>query len=94
MNTPSPLTSYASTVITCTSPSEPFTPYEESDVSPAANVTCDDFTSDDISKYTQLQILKFYVLLFGTFTESFPIFPLFKRLLCLSIYCLFHFVLY
>ena len=54
MNTPSPLASYASTVITCTSPSGPFTPYEESDVSPAANVTCDDFTSDDISKYTQL----------------------------------------
>jgi len=48
MNTPSPLASYVSSVIT--SPSEPFTPYEESDASSAA-VTCDDFTSDDISKY-------------------------------------------
>jgi len=52
MNTPSPLASYVSSVIT--SPSEPFTPYEESDASSAANVTCDDFTSDDISKYIQL----------------------------------------
>jgi hypothetical protein len=51
MNTPSPLTSYVSSVIT--SPSEPFTPYEESDVSTTANVTCYDFTSDDISKYIQ-----------------------------------------
>jgi hypothetical protein len=52
MDTPSPLASYVSSVIT--SPSEPFTPYEESDASSAANVTCDDFTSDDISKYIQL----------------------------------------
>jgi len=70
MNTPSPLASYVSSVIT--SPSEPLTPYEESDASSAANVTCDDLTSDDISKYSQLRILKFYVYLFGTFTESFP----------------------
>jgi hypothetical protein len=52
MNTPSPLASYVSSVIT--SPSEPFTLYEESDASSAANVTCDDFTADDISKYIQL----------------------------------------
>ena len=52
MNTTSPLASYVSSVLT--SPSEPFTPYEESDTSSAANVTCDDFTSDDISKYIQL----------------------------------------
>jgi hypothetical protein len=52
MNTPSPLASYVSPVIT--SPSEPFAPYEESDTSSATNVTCDDFTSDDISKYIQL----------------------------------------
>ena len=52
MNTPSHLASYVSSAIT--SPSEPFTPYEESDAFSAANVTCDDFTSDDISKYIQL----------------------------------------
>jgi hypothetical protein len=52
MNTPSPLASHVSSVIT--SPSEPFTPYEGSDTSSAANVTCDDFTSDDISQYSQL----------------------------------------
>jgi hypothetical protein len=52
LNTASPLASYVSSVIT--SPSEPFTPYEESDASSAANVTCDDFTSDDISKSIQL----------------------------------------
>jgi len=52
MNTPSPLASFVSSVIT--SPSEPFTLYEESDASSTANVTCDDFTSDDISKYIQL----------------------------------------
>jgi len=51
MNTPSSLASYASSVIT--TPSEPFTPYEESDAFSAANVACDDFTSD-ISKYVQL----------------------------------------
>jgi len=51
MNTPMPLASYVLSVIT--SPSEPFTPYEESDASSAANVTCDDFTSNDISKYIQ-----------------------------------------
>jgi len=51
MNTPSPLASYVSSVIT--SPSEPFTPYEESDASSAA-VSCDDFTPDDISKYIEL----------------------------------------
>jgi hypothetical protein len=42
MNTPSPVASYVSSVIT--SPSEPVTPYEESDASPTANVTCDYFT--------------------------------------------------
>jgi hypothetical protein len=52
MNTPTPLASQVSLVIT--SPSEPFTPYEESDASSAANVTCDDFTSDDFSKYIHL----------------------------------------
>jgi hypothetical protein len=52
MNTPSPLASYVSSVIT--SPSEPITPYEESDTSSAANVTSDNFTSNDISKYIQL----------------------------------------
>jgi len=52
VNTPSSLASYVSSVIT--SLSEPLTPYEESDASSAANVTCDDFTSDDISKYIQL----------------------------------------
>ena len=52
MNTSSPLASYVSSVIT--SLSEPFTPYEESDASSAANVTSDDFTSDSISKYIQL----------------------------------------
>jgi hypothetical protein len=52
MNIPSPLASYVSSVIT--SPSEPFIPYEESDAYSAANVTCDDFTSDDISKYIEL----------------------------------------
>jgi len=52
VNTPSPLASYVSSVTT--SPSEPFTPYEESDAASVANVTCDDFTSDDISKYIQL----------------------------------------
>jgi hypothetical protein len=52
MNTPSPLASYVSSVIR--SPSELFTPYEESDASSAANVTYDYFTSDNISKYIQL----------------------------------------
>ena len=52
MNTPSPLASYVSSVIT--SPSESFTPYEESDAFSAAYVTCEDFTSNDISKYIQL----------------------------------------
>jgi hypothetical protein len=52
MNTPSPLASYVSSVII--SPSEPFTPYEESDASSAANVTFEDFSSNDISKYVQL----------------------------------------
>ena len=52
MNTPLPLASYVSSVIT--SPSKPFIPYEENDASSAANVTCDDFTSNDISKYIQL----------------------------------------
>ena len=52
MNTPSPLTSYVSSVIT--SSSETFTPYEESNAFSAANVTCDDFTSHDISKYIQV----------------------------------------
>jgi hypothetical protein len=51
MNTPSPLASYVLSVIT--SSSEPFSPYEESDASSEANVTCDDFTSDNISKYIQ-----------------------------------------
>ena len=52
INTPLPLASYISSVIA--SPWEPFTPHEESDASSAANLTCDDFTSDDISKYIQL----------------------------------------
>jgi HSP90 family molecular chaperone len=52
MNTPSSLASYVSSEIT--SPSESFATYEESDASSAANVTCDDYTSDDISKYIQL----------------------------------------
>jgi hypothetical protein len=47
MNIPLPVASYVLSVIT--SPSEPFTPYEESDASSAANVT-----SYDISKYIQL----------------------------------------
>jgi len=51
MNTPSPLASYVSPVIT--SPSEPFSPYEESDAS-SVTVTCEDFTSDDISKDIEL----------------------------------------
>jgi hypothetical protein len=51
-NTPTPLASYVSSVIP--SPSEQFAPYEESDAFSTANVTCDDFTSDDISKYMQL----------------------------------------
>jgi HSP90 family molecular chaperone len=51
-NTPTPLASYVSSIIT--SPSEQFALYEESDAFSTANVTCDDFTSDNISKYIQL----------------------------------------
>ena len=52
MNTPLPLACYVLSVIT--SSSEPFTPYEESDATSAAYVTCDDFTSGDISRYIHL----------------------------------------
>jgi hypothetical protein len=51
MNIPSPLASYVSSVIT--SPSEP---YKQSDASSAANVTSDDFISDDISLQVHLVV--------------------------------------